>query len=63
MIIHAPFDKIVGIDNAADIFQSARHPKSFISLDMADHLLSNERDSLYAGAMIATWAERYIEGR
>jgi uncharacterized OsmC-like protein/fermentation-respiration switch protein FrsA (DUF1100 family) len=61
LILHAPRDEIVGIENAAEIFQAALHPKSFISLDRADHLLSDERDSRYAGSMIAAWAARYLE--
>jgi putative redox protein len=52
---------VVGIDNAADIFQAAKHPKSFISLDPADHLLSRREDSRYAGEMIAAWVRRYLE--
>ncbi|MGH2542186.1 MAG: hypothetical protein ACRDIB_05300, partial [Ardenticatenaceae bacterium] len=60
LICHAPRDQIVGIDNAAHIFQAARHPKSFLSLADADHLLTDERDSRYVGAMIASWARRYI---
>jgi putative redox protein len=60
LILHSPLDNTVGIDNATQIFQAARHPKSFISLDQADHLMSNERDSLYAGSVIATWAGKYI---
>lgn len=60
LILHSPQDKIVGIENAAQIYQSAMHPKSFISLDGADHLLSNNKDSIYAGKMIATWAKRYF---
>ncbi|MFO7715719.1 MAG: alpha/beta hydrolase, partial [Desulfosarcina sp.] len=60
MIFHSPVDHIVGIDNAAKIFQRARHPKSFISLDKADHLLMNEADAQYVGAMIAVWAQRYL---
>lgn len=61
LIFHSPFDNTVGIDNAARIFQSAMHPKSFVSLDKADHLLTNEKDSFYVGAILATWATRYIE--
>ena len=61
LILHSPVDSVVGIENAAKIFQTARHPKSFISLDKADHLLMNQKDSLYVGAIIATWALRYIE--
>jgi alpha/beta superfamily hydrolase len=60
IIFHSPVDDIVGIDNAARIFQLARHPKSFISLDQADHLLMNPSDAQYVGAMIAVWARRYI---
>ena len=60
LILHAPFDKTVGIENAREIYQAAKHPKSFISLDHADHILSNKEDSLYAGQIIATWAKRYL---
>ena len=60
LILHSPMDDIVGIGNAAKIFQTARHPKSFISLDKADHLLMDKKDSLYAGSIIATWALRYV---
>jgi uncharacterized OsmC-like protein/pimeloyl-ACP methyl ester carboxylesterase len=60
LICHSPTDQVVGIDNAARIFTAARHPKSFLSLDGADHLLSRERDATYAGRVIARWAERFI---
>jgi putative redox protein len=60
LVLHSPLDETVGIENAAQIFQTARHPKSFISLDKADHLLSNPVDSLYAGAVIAAWAFKYV---
>lgn len=50
---------MVGIENASDIYLAAHHPKSFISLDPADHLLSDSNDSRYAGGIIATWASRY----
>lgn len=60
LILHSPQDKIVGINNAAEIYQHAHHPKSFISLDGADHLLSEKKDSLYASKTIGTWAERYL---
>jgi putative redox protein len=60
LVLHSPIDDIVGIENAAHIFHSARHPKSFVSLDTADHLLMKERDSIYAGRMISVWASRYI---
>jgi putative redox protein len=60
LIFHSPIDNIVSVDNAAKIFQAARHPKSYISLDTADHLLTDQRDSLYVGSMIATWVQRYL---
>lgn len=60
LILHSPQDTIVGIENAAKIYQLAHHPKSFISLDGADHLLSKKTDSLYAARSIATWADRYL---
>ncbi len=60
LVCHSPADEIVAIENAQDIFVSAQHPKSFISLDHADHLLSNEADSLYVGQVVAAWARRYI---
>lgn len=60
LILHSPQDTVVGIENAATIYQLAHHPKSFISLDGADHLLSKKADSLYAARSIATWADRYL---
>jgi len=60
LILHSPQDATVGIENAAAIYTAAHHPKSFISLDGADHLMSNKRDSMYVGNMIASWAERYL---
>ncbi len=60
LIFHSPVDNTVGIDNAARIFQYARHPKSFISLDQADHLLMNASDARYVGAMIASWVRKYL---
>lgn len=60
LVMHSPSDRVVGIDNAADIYRAAAHPKSFISLDTADHLLSDPRDSRYAGEIIASWAGRYL---
>lgn len=62
LIFHSPIDDIVGIENAARIFQAARHPKSFISLDKADHLLSNLKDSRYVGTVIAAWSLKYVNG-
>lgn len=61
LIMHAPTDDTVGIDNATRIFLAAKHPKSFVSLDNADHLLSDRRDSNYAADVIAAWASRYLE--
>src|SRR3546814_11392152 len=58
--MHSPLDKIVGIYNASAIFAAARHPKSFISLDDADHLLARRADAEYAAAAIAGWAGRYL---
>ncbi len=60
LIFHSPRDTIVSIDEAARIYQAARHPKSFISLDQADHLLSNAADSRYVARALAAWASRYI---
>lgn len=60
LILHAPLDETVEIDNAADIFQMAKHPKSFITLDDADHLLTKAKDAEYASDLIAAWAQRYI---
>lgn len=60
LILHSPQDTIVGIENAQEIYVEAMHPKSFISLDGANHLMTTESDAKYAGAMVAGWAERYI---
>jgi putative redox protein len=61
LIMHAPTDDTVGIDNATRIFVAAKHPKSFVSLAGADHLLSDRRDSGYVADVIAAWASRYID--
>ena len=61
LILHSPTDDIVGIDNATRIFVAAKHPKSFISLSGADHLLSQKRDTSYVAEVIASWAQRYLE--
>lgn len=61
MIFHSPIDQTVEIENAAKIYKTAKHPKSFISLDKADHLLSDKEDSEFVGLMIATWAKRYLQ--
>lgn len=60
LVLHAPFDDMVGIDNASRIFEAAKHPKSFVSLDSADHLLRDEGDAAYVGAVIAAWSRRYL---
>lgn len=61
LILHSPQDLTVPIENAAAIYQQAHHPKSYVTLDGADHLLSNKADSQYAGQIIASWASRYLE--
>ncbi len=61
LVMHSPTDDTVGIDNATRIFLSAKHPKSFVSLADADHLLSQKKDSAYAADVIAAWAERYVD--
>ncbi|WP_299114451.1 bifunctional alpha/beta hydrolase/OsmC family protein [uncultured Winogradskyella sp.] len=60
LIMHSPFDKIVGIENAEQLYKTAFHPKSFVTLDNADHLLMQEKDSQYVGDVIGTWAKRYF---
>ena len=60
LVMHAPTDNTVGIDNATRIFVAAKHPKSFVSLADADHLLSDTRDAAYVAHVIAAWMERYI---
>jgi uncharacterized OsmC-like protein/pimeloyl-ACP methyl ester carboxylesterase len=60
MVFHAPFDQVVSIDNASRIFAAARHPKSFVSLDDADHMLSRKADAAYVADVIAAWAGRYL---
>ncbi|RDD63898.1 alpha/beta fold hydrolase [Ferruginivarius sediminum] len=61
MVFHGPRDAIVGIDNATHIFTAAKHPKSFVSLDDADHLLSRKADASYVAQVLGAWAARYIE--
>ncbi len=63
LIFHAPRDQTVGIENAAKIFDAAKHPKSFISLDDASHLLARREDALYVADVLAAWASRYIGAR
>jgi putative redox protein len=61
LVMHSPRDTIVGIDSASRIFQQAKHPKSFVSLDQADHLLTRREDADYVAAVLAAWAGRYLE--
>ncbi|MDX1595082.1 MAG: bifunctional alpha/beta hydrolase/OsmC family protein [Gammaproteobacteria bacterium] len=61
LIFHSPVDRTVGVDNAARIFQAAMHPKSFVSLDRADHLLGDPDDAEYVGTVIAAWATKYVD--
>ena len=63
LVMHAPRDSIVSIDNAANIFMAAKHPKSFVTLDGADHLVSKPADAEYAAEVIAAWAVRYLDIR
>lgn len=60
LVMHAPRDQIVGIEHATAIFSAAKHPKSFVSLDSADHLLSDAADADYAAEVLAAWATRYV---
>ena len=60
LVMHSPQDATVNIKNAEEIYKAAHHPKSFVSLDGADHLLSNKLDSIYAGKIISSWAKRYV---
>ena len=60
LVMHAPLDDVVEVDNASSLFTAAKHPKSFVSLDDADHLLTREADSRYAGRVLAAWATRYL---
>ncbi|SEA34364.1 bifunctional alpha/beta hydrolase/OsmC family protein [Rubrimonas cliftonensis] len=61
LILHAPRDAVVGVDEASALFRAAKHPKSFVSLDDADHLLSRPEDAAYAADVIAAWAGRYLD--
>ncbi|PDT50986.1 MULTISPECIES: bifunctional alpha/beta hydrolase/OsmC family protein [Sinorhizobium] len=60
LILHAPLDETVGIENATEIFHAARHPKSFVSLDKADHLLTDPEDAAFVGRIISGWLTRYV---
>lgn len=62
LVLHAPRDEVVGIDNATAIFVAAKHPKSFVSLDTADHLLTDPADAAYVAGVIAAWASRFMGG-
>lgn len=59
--MHSPHDLIVGIENAASLYHNAIHPKSFISLDGADHLITDKKDAYYVAQVIASWVNRYVE--
>ena len=61
LVMHAPLDSIVSVDNAAEIFMAAKHPKSFVTLDDADHLITRAEDAEYAADVITTWATRYLK--
>jgi len=61
LVLHSPQDKIVAIQNAREIYTAAHHPKSFISLNGANHLLTNKEDSFYVGAVLASWVRRYVK--
>ena len=61
LVMHSPTDETVGIDNARSIFDASRHPKSFVSLDGADHLLTRAPDARFAASMLASWASRYLD--
>ena len=61
IVFHAPLDEIVSIDNATDIFVAAKHPKSFVSLDDADHLLTRKKDAVYVANVLSAWASRFID--
>jgi putative redox protein len=61
LVLHSPRDTVVDIDNASKIFLAAKHPKSFVSLDRADHLLTQKDDARYAATVLAAWASRYLE--
>lgn len=63
LVLHAPRDEVVALSNATEIFQHAKHPKSYVTLDTADHLLTDPRDAEYTAGMITAWAERYLELR
>jgi uncharacterized OsmC-like protein/alpha/beta superfamily hydrolase len=61
LVFHSPVDRTVGVDNAARIFEAAKHPKSFVSLDDADHLLTDVDDAEYVGTVLGAWARKYVD--
>ena len=61
LVLHSPTDDLVGIEHASAIFTAAKHPKSFVSLSGADHLLSKRSDAVYVAEVIAAWSERYLD--
>jgi uncharacterized OsmC-like protein/alpha/beta superfamily hydrolase len=61
LVLHSPIDNLVGVDHAAQLYQAKRHPKSFVALDGADHLLSDHGDADYAASIIGAWAQRYLD--
>jgi putative redox protein len=63
LVMHAPRDTVVGVENATEIFKAAKHPKSFVTLDSADHLVSKAEDAEYAADVICAWAQRYLDMR
>ena len=63
LVLHSPLDRTVALSNAMQIFEAARHPKSFVSLDSADHLLSRREDAQYVAGVIAAWSTRYLDSQ
>src|SRR5213075_3392903 len=61
LVLHSPTDDLVGIENASAIFTAAKHPKSFVSLSGADHLLGRRADAVYVAEVVAAWSERYLD--
>ncbi|MDF1699286.1 MAG: bifunctional alpha/beta hydrolase/OsmC family protein [Saprospiraceae bacterium] len=61
LVLHSPQDRVVEIENAAKIYHAAMHPKSFVTLNDADHMLTNKNDAFYVGNVVATWAKRYVD--
>ncbi|PEN05630.1 hypothetical protein CRI93_12000 [Longimonas halophila] len=61
LLFHSPIDQTVGVENAAAIYEAAKHPKSYVSLDQADHLLTNPDDATYVAHVLAAWAVRYLD--